>query len=38
MRSSDIDYAVLGIGAWTETPEDTQGGGGYQDTEQGVVQ
>ena len=25
------------VGAWTETPEGAQGGGGYQDTDQGVV-
>ena len=35
MHSSDIDYVVLVLGQ--ETPEGTQGGGGYQDTEQGVV-
>ena len=34
MHSLDIDYVVLVLG---QTPEGTQGGGGYQDTEQGVV-
>ena len=34
---AQLRHRLCRIGAWTEKPEGTQGGGGYQDTEQGVV-